>query len=135
MLWRGTARGDFSFRSAYHMQKEMEEATKAKCSTQNSRSDVWMKILKMHVPNVKKNFLWKACHGILPTCDNLYRRKVIEDLACPICGIKVETAFHILWQYLLTVDVWCEGIHKFQKSFFEGPKFIQVVCCEIIYLN
>jgi transcription elongation factor Elf1 len=115
------------FGSTYHIQKEMEEANKAECSTRSSISDVWRKIWKMHVPNVEKNFLCKACHDILPTHDNLHMRKVIEDPACPICEIESETAFHILWQCLSAMDVWCEGVHKFQKSSFRGPKLIHVV--------
>jgi hypothetical protein len=106
--------------------KEMEKANKAECLTRSSSSDMWRKIWKTHVPNVK-NFLWKACHDILPTHDNLYRRKVIEDLACLIYRIEAETAFHILRQCLSAMDVWCEGVRKFQKSSFKGPKFILVV--------
>jgi hypothetical protein len=118
MLWRGTAKGDFLVRSVYHLQKEMEEMIKSKCSTQSSSSDVWGKIKRMQVPNAEKNFLWKACHDILPTRNNLHQRKVIDDLTCHICKLEAETAFHILWQYPSTVDVWCEGVRKFEKKFF-----------------
>jgi hypothetical protein len=41
------------------------------------------------VPNVEKHFLWKASHEILPTCSNLFRRKIIDDPMCPICGLGV----------------------------------------------
>jgi hypothetical protein len=54
LLWKGTTKGDFSVRNAYHLQKEMEEMTIASCSTQHSYSDVWDKIWRMQVPNVEK---------------------------------------------------------------------------------
>lgn len=107
--------------------QEMEEEGQAECSTRNSSSDVWRKIWKLPVPNVEKNFIWKACHEILPTRENLHRRKIIDDPACPICGLEVETAFHIFWQCPSAMDVWCEGERKFQKSSFSGPEFVQVV--------
>jgi hypothetical protein len=54
LLWRGTTKGDFSVRSAYHLQKEMEEKTIAGYSTQRSCSVVWDKIWRLQVPNVEK---------------------------------------------------------------------------------
>lgn len=127
LLWMGTSKGDFSVRRAYHLQKEMEERTIAGCSTHRSCNNVWDKIWRMHVPNVEKNFLWKASHEILPTCSNLYRRKIVDDPVCPICGLEEETVFHILWECPSAMDVWSEGVQKFQKSTHRGPSFLQVV--------
>jgi hypothetical protein len=125
LLWRGTVKGEFSVRSAYHLQRELEEVNMAGCST--SSSDVWDKIWRMKVPNVEKHFLWKASHEILPTRANLFRRKIIDDPLCPICGLEEETVFHILWQCSSAMDVWSEGVRKFQKSAHGGPNFLQVV--------
>jgi hypothetical protein len=30
-------------------------------------SVVWENLWKLPIPNAEKNFLWKACHDILPT--------------------------------------------------------------------
>lgn len=119
LLWRGTAKGDFSVRSTYHMQKEVEEKDQAECSLRNPSCEVWRLLWKLPVPNVEKNFLWKACHDdILPTRENLHRRKIIDDPARPICGLEAETTFHILWQCPSAMDVWCEGLRIFQKRSF-----------------
>jgi hypothetical protein len=93
LLWRGTVKGDFSVRSAYHLQKKVKEVNIARCST--SCSDVWDKIWRMQVPNVEKHFLWRASHEILPTRANLFRRKIIDDPMCPICGLEEGMMFHI----------------------------------------
>ena len=76
---------------------------------------------------MKKNFLWQACHDILSTCDNLCKRKIVNDPLYLFCGIEVETRFHILWKCPSPMDVWSLGNIKFQKSFYQGPHFMQVV--------
>ena len=38
------------------------------------------------MPNKIKHFVWKACNGILPTQESLYRRKITESKICEACG-------------------------------------------------
>lgn len=61
-----------------------------------------------------------------PTRDNLFRRKILANLACLICGLDAETAIHILWHCSSAQDVWSEGRAKFQKRSFHGLDFLQV---------
>jgi hypothetical protein len=98
LIWRGTKNGVFSVKSAYYLQKEVESFSMAGNS---SRGDVTKfgrgsGICRFQV-RVEKKFLWHACNEILPTRENLCRRKIIMDPLCPLCGIKVEFGFHILW--------------------------------------
>jgi hypothetical protein len=80
------------------MQKELEEAGKPKSSSIRAiNSDVWGKLWKLKLLNVEKNFLWKACHDILPTRSNMFKRKITEFPKCSICGLEDETTLHILW--------------------------------------
>jgi hypothetical protein len=127
LIWRGTAKGTFSVRSAYHIQTEKERMDKAESSLRLRKSTIWDKIWKLHIPQAEKHFLWRACHESLPTRDNLCHRKVITDPSCPICMKETETTFHALWQCSSACDVWAAGGRVFQKSHFEGPEFIQVV--------
>jgi hypothetical protein len=64
---------------------------------QYNSEEVWKNIWGMRSPNAEKNFLWHACHDILPTREKLYMRKIIQDSACPICENDVETVLHALW--------------------------------------
>jgi hypothetical protein len=50
----------------------------------------------MQLPNVAKNFMWRACQDLLPTKDNLVQRKIIQDKECSLCGLEAETSYHIL---------------------------------------
>jgi hypothetical protein len=67
LIWRGTIKGIFSVRSAYHIQKEGEASNQAGGSRSNERGALWQKIWKLQLPNSEKHFLWRACHEILPT--------------------------------------------------------------------
>lgn len=79
------------------------------------------------MPNSNKNFMWRACHNILPTRENLLRRKIITDSRCPICGIEVETANHILWSCPLASDVWSARERFFHKNNYLDGDFLQLV--------
>jgi ribonuclease HI len=106
---------------------EMEERRLAESSSNGRRSKAWKQIWELKIPNVEKNFLWRACHESLPTRHNLFRRNIVEDPSCPICGLAEETALHILWQCSSARDVWCVGPKKLQKSSGSGLEFLQVV--------
>jgi ribosomal protein L37AE/L43A len=42
--------------------------------------------------------MWRACHNLLPTKDNLLRRKIVKEPHCPICGRVTETMYHAMWE-------------------------------------
>jgi hypothetical protein len=75
----------------------------------------------------KTNFLWHACHEILPTCVNLHRRKIVEDALCPLCGSEEESIIYVLWQCPAIADVWSVGCKKLQKWSSEGSTFLHLV--------
>jgi ribonuclease HI len=126
-IWRGTKNGVFSVRSAYHILKENEVEQEAGGSSCSLKSSIWKSIWQLQIPNAEKHFLWRACREILPTRDNLCKRRVLSDPICPICEREPETTFHALWQCPSARDVWSAGRKLFQKSRFDGPDFMQVV--------
>jgi hypothetical protein len=117
LVWRGTKNGVFLVSSAYHMVKEMEIETQPESSTKRGQNELWKGIWNMRSPNVVKNFMWRACKNILPTKENLMKKKIIEESLCPICMLKVETTFHALWDCLASRDVWGASLRIFQKKF------------------
>lgn len=126
-IWRGTKNGLFSVKSAYFLQKEMEQRGVAETSFRRGVSKVWQEIWKLRLPNVEKNFLWRACHEILPTRVNLHRRKIVEDALWPQWGSEAESVIHALWQCPAAVDVWSVGGKKLQKWSSKGSDFLQLV--------
>jgi hypothetical protein len=84
----------------------METRAQPEESSKSGDSGVWRAIWAMNLPNVAKNFMWRACHNSLPMKDNLLWQKVVSDPNCPICGLEAEMAYHVLWNCQSAWDVW-----------------------------
>ena len=70
----------------------------------------------MHIPNKIKVFVWQACHGILPTRDNLLQKHVVKDCICVLCKRTSETELHVLWECGVAQDIWAGSMRKLQKG-------------------
>lgn len=66
-IWRGTASGIFSVRSAYYLAKERGERYQPRSSSRYEQSEIWRMIRQLELPNAGKNFMWRAYHNLLPT--------------------------------------------------------------------
>ncbi|KAF4380093.1 hypothetical protein F8388_018217 [Cannabis sativa] len=53
-----------------------------------------------------KHFLWRACHDILPTSHNLFKRKVLNTTCCCQCFYHDETLEHALFRCTTVQEVW-----------------------------
>jgi hypothetical protein len=67
------------------------------------------------VPEMVKVFLGKVSNNLLPTKENLYKRKMVHDPLCPICRLKVEIVSHILWRCQSSMDIRKECSKKNSK--------------------
>lgn len=90
-------------------------------------STLWHSLWALNVPSVVKVFLWKACHNLLPTKANLFKKKVTSDPLCLICEVEEETICHILWGCPSSSDEWGVCLKNIQKCFSGGSDFIQVL--------
>ncbi|XP_050240907.1 uncharacterized protein LOC126689771 [Quercus robur] len=79
------------------------------CSKLEEGSQVWAKVWKMKVSNKIRVFAWRACQNILPTRENLFRRKVAPDAYCERCNQVPESVLHVLWECGAAQDVWAGG--------------------------
>ena len=64
-------------------------------------------------------FLWCACANVLPTKENLNRRRIQVDLWCEIYCQQPESVGHLLWECPLAQNVWalCRGgLQKCQNN-------------------
>ena len=64
-----------------------------------------MKLWKLKIPTKIKVFGWRACLDILPTRENLARRRINEDVGCGVCSLDTETGYHALWGCGLAQDI------------------------------
>jgi hypothetical protein len=67
------------------MAKEISVQDIGPTSNPNTLNTLWKKIWSINSPRVVKMFLWNACSNILPTKENLYKRKIANDP--PICDL------------------------------------------------
>ena len=67
------------------------------------------------MPPKVRMFLWRACSNILPTRENLNRRRVQVDPMCGMCCQKPESVGHLLWECPLARNVWALCSGRIQK--------------------
>ena len=59
-----------------------EELSAGESLEHRAFGSLWSRLWKAKVPNKIKIFSWRACLNILPTQDNLIRRRVVERVRC-----------------------------------------------------
>ena len=64
----------------------------------------WKQLWKINTPYKVRHFAWRACKDILPTKENLVRRKVLAVGTCKMCQSGLETSGHLFWE--------CEWVHE-----------------------
>ncbi|KAF5481094.1 hypothetical protein F2P56_001779 [Juglans regia] len=117
LIWRNNANDCFTVKSPYHLQGDLQHKEKSQSSfINNKRDQQWTKLWKMNLPPAVKNFLWRACQNILPTKNNLYKRKVLDIPICPMCLSEPETVEHILWECASANDVLSQLFRTIQKT-------------------
>jgi hypothetical protein len=82
---------------------------------------------KMKVLHAVKIFMWRASINALPTKANLFKRKIMKELLCPLCGFVAETTGHILWGCQAAKDVWSICGRKIQIRSIEHENFVAVI--------
>ncbi|KAF5475845.1 hypothetical protein F2P56_007609 [Juglans regia] len=96
LIWKGTHKGCFSVRSAYHMMKERDFANQGQSSFYGQFKKVWQQIWHSNVPPSDKVFLWRACLDALPTQSKLFQKRIVDNPLCPICNLEEENVVHVL---------------------------------------
>jgi hypothetical protein len=91
-----------------------------------NENEMWRTIWALDVPHVVKMFSWQACNDLLPTRENLCKKRVTDDGKCHVCLVEDETTCHVLWKCPATRDVWGGDSSLFQKCAWEGCKFMHL---------
>ncbi|XP_026399370.1 uncharacterized protein LOC113295234 [Papaver somniferum] len=94
-IWCGTSTGKFTVASAY-------ELIRNKFPTLQWTKQVWHPSIH---PSISSS-VWKIVRRVVPSDDNLKRRKVQLDSRCPFCKNSEETLEHILWYCNFSELIW-----------------------------
>ncbi|KAF7814608.1 putative ZmL1 non-LTR retrotransposon protein [Senna tora] len=101
-MWSLTGNGIFSVKTAYKTVHKSYEASNG----WSKYKKVWKRVWNMKVTPNTRNFMWRACRNILPTCTNLKGRGMdLEDI-CFLCNEGSETIFHALCDCPTVQDFW-----------------------------
>jgi hypothetical protein len=118
--------GEFTVRSAYHLQKAIIVNNEGESSGSNhvriSGATCGNSTSRMRM----KVFMWRACSNALATKANLFRRKITEDPLCPMCGVQAETTGHILWGCSAAKAIWSVCNSKIHKRSSEHEDFLDI---------
>lgn len=77
--------------------------------------DRWRNIWDLIVPSVTKMFLGKDANNLLPTKENLFKRKVVKESSCLVCNAEIESIMHVLWTCPAANNIWAKAgsrVHK-----------------------
>ncbi|KAH9671011.1 putative reverse transcriptase/RNA-dependent DNA polymerase [Citrus sinensis] len=94
ILWHYDKKGIYTVKSGYQVALRINFLDTPSCSEQPANQ--WSIIWSMSLPEKINIFIWRAVKNILPTAENLWRRKIVPQLECQICGISMETVGHAL---------------------------------------
>ena len=86
----------FTIKLAYWVALDLQNKYLAEHSQARHDGSVWRKIWRLNVPPKVRTLLWRAYSNILPTRENLQRRKVQIDPKCEICLQHPKTTCHVL---------------------------------------
>lgn len=73
-----------------------------------------------------KVFLWKTGNDLLPTKNNLFKKRIVKDPRCPICQEENVTVMHVLRECASTNDVWGDEQSCVQKWKRIGSCFLEL---------
>ncbi|KAL9691436.1 hypothetical protein QQ045_011859 [Rhodiola kirilowii] len=97
--WKLSSTGDYTVRSTYEGLKYCSSNYSVEQAEQSNKSSLWKfwrKLWSTNIPNKIKIFCWRFFHNGLQDVVNLWRRGVITDRNCKICGVQGQTALHVV---------------------------------------
>ena len=118
LIWTKNHRGVFSVRSAYFLQKEIEEAANGNMASNSDagrRHSFWKQVWFVMIPPKIKNFIWRACTDSLPLQTKLFDRKILNTFSCVLCLEAAESCTHLLWECSFAQAIWQQA--PFGNSF------------------
>lgn len=118
LIWIGNKEGIYSVKATYNKIKAADDkVSKVMASTSYSPPrNLWTRLWHIQTNPKVRFFLWSICNNALPTKDNLYRRKMIPDPLCPLCGYNPETPEHLFLLCNWTKRIWSDKRLNFDTS-------------------
>ncbi|KAH9685373.1 reverse transcriptase domain-containing protein [Citrus sinensis] len=104
VLWHFDKKGEYSVKSGYQLVLNQNFPNEPESS--NSSSRLWKIPWMLDLPEKVKIFMWRALKNILPTAENLWKRKSLQEPICQMCKLQVETVSHVLVECKAARKIW-----------------------------
>lgn len=104
IIWHYDKRGQYLVKSGYQVAVNHKHQGIPNCSNLNPSH--WSVIWKLKIPEKVKIFLWRAAKDILPTAENLWRKRVLQEATCLVCTHQLENSAHALLDCKIARKVW-----------------------------
>ncbi|KAL0001542.1 hypothetical protein SO802_015323 [Lithocarpus litseifolius] len=91
LIWKETKSGSFSVKSAYKVVIRMRDTIWVEHSSARKDGTFWRRLWRLNVSPKVRMFLWRACSNILPTRENLNKRRVQVDPMCEVNDVEKRT--------------------------------------------
>ena len=104
VYWHFDKKGMYTVKSGYQIALRLKYPDIP--STLEDWSFYWKAIWRLELPEKTKIFLWRATQNMLPTMENLWKKKVIASPLCQICRRSVETVSHALIECKAAGKIW-----------------------------
>lgn len=104
LIWQFDKHGNYSVKSGHQVAVRLKFPGLPSCSDISKTQ--WRVIWAADIPEKMKIFMWRAAQNMLPTANNLWKKKMVRTPVCQRCCCKSEDAFHALMEYKDARQVW-----------------------------
>ncbi|KAK7245852.1 hypothetical protein RIF29_40704 [Crotalaria pallida] len=98
--------GEYTVKSGYAFIQEKLYPNASSSSNINGEGTFWKKFWSLKAHPRCKELAWRACHEILPVKASLFKRGLVDDVICPLCGLEEEIVIHALVTCDKVAPVW-----------------------------
>ena len=106
VLWHFDKKGQYSVKSGYQIALQIKYLDTP--SYYGDAFKYWKDLWTLNIPEKIKIFLWRVARNLLPTAENLWRKKILSTPICRLCNKEVETITHSL--------LYCKNSHKIWRQ-------------------
>ena len=125
LVWKENSTQNLTVKTADKVALGLKNQPQGEHSQARQNGRIW-KVWKLNVPPKVRSLLYRARSNILPTKDNLQRRKVRVDDRCEFCTQHIETICHVLWECPFTRNVWALAGRRIQKCSNSASDFFEL---------
>ncbi|KAH9723191.1 reverse transcriptase domain-containing protein [Citrus sinensis] len=108
VLWHYDKRGNYSVKSGYQLALRSKFPDSTSCTEASHK--YWSSLWTLELPEKLKIFMWRASNNLLPSAENLWKRKVVEEPTCKRCNLRVETISHALLECKAARKIWLQSL-------------------------